>query len=161
MVTGRYRFTSSEPAAGSNTAAGPAPGEGRALSMAALQPRISWDRVHNRLHALPGSRSLAITSGGVIPDTGQDPGYLPRGVRLGELDEEFIYERRLGDTFLLGTNAWRLEQIEVDRVEVSRAEGAPALVPFWRGEQGGRSRDLGKAVGQLLRDLTHRLDKED
>jgi ATP-dependent Lhr-like helicase len=154
MVSGRYRFrresTDGEPA-----------GRGRGTALGALQPRISWDRVHNRLHALPGSRSLALVSGGVIPDTGQYPVYLGNGVRLGELDEEFVYERRVGDTFLLGTNAWRLESIEVDRVLVTPAEGAPALVPFWRGEQGGRSHALGQALGAFLRELAGRLDSPD
>src|SRR5205085_5862254 len=77
------------------------------------------------------------------------------------LDEEFIYERRVGDTFLLGTTAWRLEEIEADRVLVSPAEGAPAMAPFWRGEQGGRSYDLGLAMGRFLRELAGRLDRQD
>jgi ATP-dependent Lhr-like helicase len=143
MVTGRYRFG----------------GEGPGPAMGALQPRISWDRVHNRLHALPGSRSLALVSGGVIPDTGQYPVYLGNGARIGELDEEFVYERRVGDTFLLGTNPWRLESIEVDRVLVSPASGAPAMAPFWRGERGGRSYDLGLAIGRFLGELAGRLDE--
>src|SRR5262249_31794566 len=95
------------------------------------------------------------------PNTGQYPAYTLNGVRIGELDEEFIYERRLGDTFLLGTNTWRLERIEADRVLVAPAEGAPALVPFWRGEQTGRSYDLSVAQGAFLRDLANRLDAPD
>ena len=91
--------------------------------MEALQPRVSWDRVHNRLHALPGSQHMALVNGGTIPDTGQYAVYTPTGVRIGELDEEFIYERRVGDVFLLGTNAWRLTQIDADRVLVTAAEG--------------------------------------
>ena len=87
--------------------------------------------------ALPGSQQLALVSGGTIPDTGQYAAYTSNGVRIGELDEEFIYERRVGDAFLLGTNAWRLERIEADRVIVSPAEGCPAMVPFWHGETGG------------------------
>jgi ATP-dependent Lhr-like helicase len=75
------------------------------------------------------------------------------------LDEEFIYERRIGDTFLLGTNAWRVENIEADRVIVAPAEGAPAIVPFWRGENTGRSYDLGRAIGAFLRELSERLDQ--
>jgi ATP-dependent Lhr-like helicase len=143
MVSGRYRF-----------------GEvGHTLT--ALQPRLSWDRVHNRLHALPGSQHLALVHGGTIPDTGQYAVYTLGGARIGELDEEFIYERRAGEVFLLGTNAWRLEQIETDRVLVSPAEGAPAMVPFWRGEQTGRSHDLGMAIGRFLRDLAGRLDRPD
>jgi ATP-dependent Lhr-like helicase len=144
MVTGRYRFAAEDQAPG--------------LTMGALQPRISWDRVHNRLHALPGSRRLALVSGGVIPDRGQYAVYLGDGVRIGELDEEFVYERRVGDTFLLGTNSWRLENIEVDRVVVAPAQGAPAIAPFWRGERGGRTFDLGLAIGRFLGELTGRLD---
>src|SRR5580698_7278217 len=97
----------------------------------------------------------------MIPDTGQYATYAANGVRIGELDEEFIYERRIGDVFLLGTNAWRLDKIEADRVLVSPAAGAPALVPFWRGEQGGRSYDLGRAIGAFLRDLRTRLEAPD
>jgi ATP-dependent Lhr-like helicase len=122
----------------------------------ALQPRVSWDRVNNRLVALPGSQSLVLTNGGTIPDTGQYAAYLPNGTRIGELDEEFIYERRVGDTFLLGTNSWRIERIEADRVIVGPAEGAPAMVPFWRGEGVGRSYDLGVAIGAFLRELADR-----
>jgi ATP-dependent Lhr-like helicase len=136
----------------------PAP---RSTPMQALQPRVSWDRVHNRLLALPGSQQLALVSGGTIPDTGQYAAYTGSGVRIGELDEEFIYERRVGDTFLLGTNAWRLERIETDRVQVSPAEGAPAMVPFWRGEGTARTYDLGRAIGAFLRELTVRIDAPD
>jgi ATP-dependent Lhr-like helicase len=149
MVSGRYRFN---PASG---------GQAPVRSLEALQPRVSWDRVHNRLRALPGSRSLALTGGGAIPDTGQYGAYAPNGVRIGELDEEFIYERRVGDTFLLGTTAWRLERIDADRVLVVPAEGAPAMVPFWRGEGGGRSHDLGQAIGRFLREMGERLEAPD
>jgi ATP-dependent Lhr-like helicase len=146
MVSGRYRLGRRA--------------EGGAV-MEALQPRASWDRVHNRLRALPGSQQMALVNGGTIPDTGQYAVHTVGGVRIGELDEEFIYERRVGDTFLLGTNAWRLEQIEADRVVVSPAEGAPAIVPFWRGENAGRSHDLGLAIGAFLRELATRLEKPD
>src|SRR5207248_5450808 len=133
-------------------------GEGVLESM---QPRVSWDRVHNRLHALPGSQSLALVGGGTIPDTGQYAAYTTTGVRIGELDEEFIYERRVGDAFLLGTNAWRLERIEADRIIVSSVEGAPAMVPFWHGEKPGRSYDLGVAIGGFLREMQQRVDDSD
>src|SRR5262249_588827 len=126
-----------------------------------LQPRISWDRVHNRLHALPGSQQLALVNGGAIPDTGQYAAYTMSNVRIGELDEEFVYERRVGDVFLLGTNAWRLERIDADRVVVAPAEGAPAMIPFWRGEQNGRTYDLGLAIGRFLRKLAERHDASD
>src|SRR5579875_1749258 len=137
-------------------------GQGRLHSSAhptALHPRVSWDRVHNRLLALPGSRQMALVSGGTIPDTGQYAAYTSNGARIGELDEEFIYERRVGDVFLLGTNAWRVENIEADRVIVTPAEGAPAIVPFWRGENTGRSYDLGRAIGTFLREVSERLDQ--
>jgi ATP-dependent Lhr-like helicase len=155
MVTGRYRFT--PPAIEGNA-------QGRLLpaqQLSALQPRISWDRVHQRLQALPGSQRLALVHGGTIPDTGQYGVYTTRGLRLGEVDEEFVYERRIGDIFLLGTNAWRIDRIDTDRVVVVAAEGAPAMVPFWRGESTGRSHDLGVAQGKFLRELGDRLDRPD
>src|SRR5207302_10596161 len=117
--------------------------------VAATRPRVSWNRTHNCLLALPGSRQLAVVNGGTIPDTGQYAAYAGNGVRIGELDEEFIYERRVGDVFLLGTNAWRVDRIEADRVRVSPAQGAPAMVPFWHGEQGSRTYDLGRAIGEF------------
>src|SRR5439155_12323211 len=114
-----------------------------------------------RLLPLPGSQRLALVHGGTIPDTGQYAVYTGQRVRLGEVDEEFVYERRLGDTFLLGTNAWRIDEIEADRLLVSPAEGAPAMVPFWRGEQPGRTFDLGLAQGKFLRELAERLNASD
>jgi ATP-dependent Lhr-like helicase len=139
MVSGRYRLVATQSVG--------------TRGLAAFQPRVSWDRVHNRLLALPGSQQMALVNGGTIPDTGQYAAYAGNGVRIGELDEEFIYERRVGDTFLLGTNAWRVDRIEADRVFVSPAEGAPAIVPFWKGEGTGRSYDLGRAMGEFLREL--------
>jgi ATP-dependent Lhr-like helicase len=130
-------------------------------TLTALQPRVSWDRVHNRLLALPGSQQLALVSGGTIPDTGQYAVYAGDGVRIGELDEEFIYERRVGDVFLLGTTPWRLARIDADRVFVAPAEGAPALVPFWRGESVGRTADLGLAIGRSVREIAERLEDPD
>jgi ATP-dependent Lhr-like helicase len=154
MVSGRFRL-----------AAPVAEEEGPRLSptqqLAALQPRISWDRVHNRLQALPGSQRLALTSGGTIPDTGQYGVYAPGGLRVGEVDEEFVYERRVGDSFLLGTSAWRIDRIETDRVQVSPTQGAPAIAPFWRGESVGRTPDLGLAQGRFLRELAGRLEDAD
>ncbi len=124
-----------------------------------LKPRIGWDRVNNVLYPLPGSASLALIGGGVIPDTGQFPLYLgDDGPRLGELDEEFVLERRLGETFRLGTSTWRIERIDAQKVIVSRAEGASALHPFWRGEGAGRTAELGEAVGRFTRELCERLD---
>src|SRR5262249_17303676 len=95
----------------------------------ALQPRRSGDRTRprpgNGRLALPGTQSLALVSGGTIPDTGQYAVYTGNDVRIGELDEEFVYERRVGDVFLLGTTPWRLERVEADRVFVTPAEAAP------------------------------------
>ncbi len=154
MVSGRYRF---DPPQDED---GPAPRP--AATMEALQPRVSWDRVNNRVVALPGSQSLALTSGGTIPDTGNYAAYTQKGLRIGELDEEFIYERRVGETFLLGTSSWRLEKIESDRVIVSPAQGSTTtLIPFWRGEGGGRSAGLGQAIGAFLREMQGRIDDDD
>src|SRR5262249_15315256 len=126
-----------------------------------LAPRISWDRVHNRLHGLPGSQQVALVNGGTIPDTGMFAAYTADGLRIGELDEEFVYERRVGEAFLLGTNAWRIERMGDDRVEGVRGEGAQAVLPFWRGEGPGRSHELGVAIGRFLRELQGRLDLPD
>jgi ATP-dependent Lhr-like helicase len=124
-----------------------------------LRARVSWDRVHNRLHPLPGTAKLAVLGGGTIPDTGHYPVYLgDGGPRLGELDEEFVLERRVGETFVLGTSTWRIESIEPHRVLVARAEGASAMAPFWRGESSPRTAELGEAVGALVRELADRRD---
>ncbi len=122
-----------------------------------LRPRISWDRVHNRLLALPGTHHAALMGGGTIPDTGQFPVYLgDGGPRLGELDEEFVHERRIGDVFSLGTATWRIEAIDPHRVLVSGAPGTPATTPFWRGENTSRSFELGTAMGALAREIAER-----
>ena len=113
-----------------------------------LRPRIAWDRVHNRLNPLPGSAHLALIGGGTIPATGQYPLYLGEGgPKLGELDEEFVLERRVGETFVLGTSTWRIESIDPQRVVVSPAVGRSAFVPFWRGESAGRTAELGERSG--------------
>ncbi len=117
-----------------------------------LSPRLSWDQIHNKLRPLPGTAHRALSGGGTIPDTGQYPCYLGEGgPRLGELDEEFVLERRAGETFRLGQGTWRIDVIEPHRVLVSPAEGRDALMPFWRGEGAGRSLELGQAVGALTR----------
>jgi ATP-dependent helicase Lhr and Lhr-like helicase len=125
-----------------------------------LKARVAWDRVHNRLYALPGTAQLALMGGGTIPDTGQFPVYLgAEGPRLGELDEEFVYERRVGDAFTLGNSTWRIEAIEPHRVVVSKAFGQSAVMPFWRGESTSRSAEVGAAVGSLSRELAERVDE--
>ncbi len=124
-----------------------------------LRARVVWDRVHNRLAALPGTAQLALVGGGTIPDTGQFPVYLGEGgPRLGELDEEFVYERRVGESFVLGNSTWRIAAIEPHRVVVAKAEGQSAVMPFWRGESSSRSPELGEAVGALCREVSGRLD---
>lgn len=154
LVSGRFRF-------GRQGDAGDEVLPGRLSTLEALQPRIHWDRIHNRLQGLPGSGHLSLVNGGAIPDTGNFAVIGPGSTRIGELDEEFIYERRLGDTFLLGTTAWRIEKIETDRVLVTRAEGELAQLPFWRGEGPGRTFELGKALGEFLREMESRLDDKD
>jgi ATP-dependent Lhr-like helicase len=123
-----------------------------------LRARVVWDRVHNRLAALPGTAQLALVGGGTIPDTGQFPVYLGEGgPRLGELDEEFVYERRVGEAFILGNSTWRISAIDPHRVVVATAEGQTAVMPFWRGESSARSPELGLATGALCREVTERL----
>lgn len=127
------------------------------------RPRISWDRASDTLYPLPGSQHLALVNGGTIPDTGQYRVVLAdNGAVLGTLDEEFVYERRLGDVFVLGTGVWRIEDIGAQEVVVRRTSAhEPAVMPFWRGERLGRSWELGLEVGQLLRELCERLDDRD
>ena len=85
-----------------------------------------WDRIHNRLSPLPGTSQLSLVGGGTIPDTGQYPVYLGEGgPRLGELDEEFVYERRVGEVFSLGNASWRIEKIELHRLVVCAPRGTP------------------------------------
>jgi ATP-dependent Lhr-like helicase len=127
-----------------------------------LRARVAWDRIHNRLAALPGTAQLALVGGGTIPDTGQFPVYLgDGGPRLGEIDEEFVYERRVGEAFILGNSTWRIEAVEPHRVIVAKAEGEAAVMPFWRGESTSRSPELGEAVGRLTQELGERLDDPD
>ncbi|HEX9157951.1 MAG TPA: hypothetical protein VF827_08000, partial [Syntrophales bacterium] len=127
-----------------------------------LRARISWDKVHNRLHALPGSGHLAITSGGTIADRGYFAVYLEDGrTKVGEVDEEFVYESRTGDTFILGTSVWRMTSIDSQRITVAPAPGQPARMPFWRGEGIGRSYELGMAVGAFRREMSGRISNAD
>ena len=116
-----------------------------------LRARIVWDRVAGTIRARKGARALAITNAGTIPDRGLFSVNLPDGRRVGELDEEMVYEARPGQTFLLGASTWRIEDITRDRVIVTPAPGAPGAVPFWRGDSVGRPRELGEAVGAFAR----------
>lgn len=138
-----------------------------------LRARIVWDRASGRLTGRPGALRLAATSGGTIPDRGMygvflatdagtgtvagDPdtagGRAPRGgKRVGELDEEMVYESRVGDTFTLGSSTWRIEDITPDRVLVTPAPGIPGRLPFWKGDSPGRPAELGRALGAWVRE---------
>ena len=116
-----------------------------------LRPRIVWDRVAGTIRARRGARALAITNAGTIPDRGLFSVNLPDGRRVGELDEEMVYEARAGQVFLLGATSWRIEEITRDRVVVTPAPGVPGAVPFWKGDAVGRPRELGEAIGAFAR----------
>ena len=118
---------------------------------AELRPRIVWDRIEGTLRARPGARQLAVTNAGTIPDRGLYAVTLPDGRRVGELDEEMVYEARPGQTFLLGASTWRIEEIGRDRVIVTPAPGLPGAVPFWKGDGIGRPAELGEAIGAFSR----------
>ena len=135
---------------------------------AELRPRLVWDRVEGTIRARPGARMLAVTSGGTIPDRGLFGVFTPEGSRVGELDEEMVYESRVGETFVLGATTWRIEEITRDRVIVTPAPGQPGKMPFWHGDQVGRPYELGRAIGAFVREVAdmpddrlaedHRLD---
>jgi len=116
-----------------------------------LRARVVWDRVAGTVRARRGARALAITNAGTIPDRGLFSVNLPDGRRVGELDEEMVYEARPGQTFLLGASTWRIEEITRDRVIVTPAPGVPGAVPFWKGDSVGRPKELGEAVGAFAR----------
>ncbi|QTE30606.1 Lhr family helicase [Pengzhenrongella sicca] len=142
-----------------------------------LRARIVWDRTTDVLTARPGALRLAVTSGGTIPDRGlygvflasgagaspggpdvpadaeRTGGRLRGGKRVGELDEEMVYESRVGDTFTLGSSSWRIEDITLDRVLVTPAPGVPGRLPFWKGDSPGRPAELGAAMGAWVREL--------
>ncbi|WP_153504901.1 ATP-dependent helicase [Cumulibacter manganitolerans] len=124
---------------------------------ASLRPRIVWDRLTDRVRGRPGAARLAVTSGGTIPDRGLFGVFIAGdergGRRVGELDEEMVYESRVGDVFLLGTSTWRIVEITHDRVLVVPAPGVPGRMPFWTGESQGRPLPLGRSIGAFLREL--------
>ena len=125
---------------------------------AELRPRINWDRVEDVISGRRGAGRLAVTSGGTIPDrglygvflAGAEEGTAPR--RVGELDEEMVYETRPGETFTLGSSTWRIEDITRDQVLVTPAPGEPGKLPFWHGDAPGRPIEVGRAVGEFLRE---------
>jgi len=130
-------------------------------AFAELRPRLVWDRDTNLLTARPGAHRLAVINGGTIPDRGLYGVFLAGaegedtrgGKRVGELDEEMVYESRVGDVFALGATSWRIEDITHDRVLVSPAPGQAGKLPFWHGDALGRPAELGAAIGQFVREV--------
>ncbi len=128
---------------------------------AELRPRIVWDRTGGTIRGRDGARRLAVTNAGTIPDRGLFGVHLvDGGGRVGELDEEMVYEARAGQTFLLGASTWRIEDITRDRVLVSPAPGVPGMVPFWKGEGVGRPYELGEQIGLASRELSALSDEQ-
>ncbi len=130
---------------------------------AELRPRVVWDRERGTLTGRPGSQRLAVTNGGTIPDRGLYPVFLLAGDesrgprRVGELDEEMVYESRVGDIIALGASSWRIEEITADRVSVVPTPGVPGRLPFWHGDDDGRPASLGAAMGAYVRELEGRI----
>src|SRR5579863_10178494 len=123
---------------------------------AELRPRITWDRVSNRLTPRQSSRRVAVINGGTIPDRGLYGVFLSgatKGARVGELDEEMVFESRNGDTIILGATTWRIDEISHDRVLVSPAPGEPGKMPFWHGDTAGRPAEFGRKIGAMTREL--------
>ncbi len=120
---------------------------------AELRPRIVWDRVEGTVRGRTGAQRLAVTNAGTIPDRGLFTVTLPDGTRVGELDEEMVYESRPGETFLLGASTWRIEEITFQKVIVTPAPGHPGKMPFWHGDGPGRPLELGRAIGAFTREL--------
>jgi ATP-dependent Lhr-like helicase len=122
-----------------------------------LRPRLTWDRTLGRLTAREGAKRVAVINGGTIPDRGLYGVFLigerGPGARVGELDEEMVFESRVGETFLLGASSWRIEEITHDRVLVSPAPGEPGKMPFWKAEAAGRPLELGRYIGEMIRTL--------
>jgi ATP-dependent helicase Lhr and Lhr-like helicase len=125
---------------------------------AELRPRVTWDRIANRLTPRQGAKRVAITSGGTIPDRGLYGVFLAgaekdQSARVGELDEEMVFEASPGETFLLGASTWRIEEITHDRVIVTPAPGQPGKMPFWKADAAERTVPFGQAIGQLVREI--------
>ncbi|HEY2355484.1 MAG TPA: DEAD/DEAH box helicase [Gaiellaceae bacterium] len=123
---------------------------------AELRPRIVWDRTAGVIRGRPGSRRLAVTNAGTIPDRGLFGVFIAGtepASRVGELDEEMVYEARAGQVIMLGASSWRIEDITRDRVLVTPAPGVPGAVPFWKGEGVGRPYELGAAIGKFTREV--------
>src|SRR5271167_67502 len=124
---------------------------------AELRPRLTWDRVRNTVTPRQGAKLLAIVNGGTIPDRGLYGVFLAgsetKPIRVGELDEEMVFESRTGDTFVLGASTWRIDEITHDRVLVSPAPGQPGKMPFWHGDTAGRPLEFGRRIGALVREI--------
>jgi ATP-dependent Lhr-like helicase len=124
---------------------------------AELRPRITWDRSTNLLTPREGARMLAVLNAGTIPDRGLFGVFLSgehkKPVRVGELDEEMVFESRVGEVFILGASTWRIDEISHDRVLVSPAPGQPGKMPFWHGDQAGRPIEFGRRIGALVREI--------
>jgi len=119
-----------------------------------LRPRIVWDRDSGKLTPRKGAKMLAIINGGTIPDRGTYAVHLGEdGPRLGELDEEMVYESAAGEVFTLGASSWRIERITRDRVIVAPAPGEPGRLPFWHGQGPGRPLEVGMAIGAFTREV--------
>jgi len=123
---------------------------------AELRPRITWDRVRHMVEGREGAKRVAIANAGTIPDRGLYGVFLAgadRPTRVGELDEEMVFETQVGETFTLGASTWRIEEITHDRVLVTPAPGEPGKMPFWHGDRAGRPIELGYAIGKLVREV--------
>jgi ATP-dependent Lhr-like helicase len=124
---------------------------------AELRPRITWDRVKGTIEGREGAARVAVVNAGTIPDRGLYGVFLAGAgkgaARVGELDEEMVFESRVGETFLLGASSWRIEEITHDRVLVSPAPGEPGKMPFWKGDAAGRPLELGREIGALIRTI--------
>src|SRR5438309_459759 len=124
---------------------------------AELRPRLTWDRVAGTLRAREGAGRVAIANAGTIPDRGLYGVFYATGDgkqrRVGELDEEMVFESREGEVFVLGASSWRIEEITQDKVMVTPAPGEPGKMPFWHGDRPGRPLEFGMHVGKLSREL--------
>lgn len=131
---------------------------------AELRPRVTWDRITGQVSTRKGSQRIAVLNAGTIPDRGLYGVYLAEGDgggrRVGELDEEMVFETQVGDVFLLGASSWRVLEITRDRVLVAPAPGEPGKMPFWRGDGPGRPLDFGLAIGAMTRRLAAQSDEE-
>jgi ATP-dependent Lhr-like helicase len=125
---------------------------------AELRPRLTWDRIANTITARQGAKRIAITSGGTIPDRGLYGVFLAgtdknQSARVGELDEEMVFEASVGETFILGASTWRIEEITHDKVIVTPAPGQPGKMPFWKADSAQRTVPFGQAIGKLVREI--------